>query len=164
MTLTRLLEDFIRQSLAVIFCFRMVISRNYCCAMDLRVVLIGPSPWWLVELRNFVLLRKQPRKRNFASGKTTSLPLLKYSYSTSIRFFLMVKDVIVLQLSAKDKQFSGKVVEIVNADALMVKVGDGSVRKIFLSSIRPPRFVYRFCWQFSFLNLMELFSIDFDNL
>nr|CAG4641473.1 EOG090X01F7 [Eurycercus lamellatus] len=43
------------------------------------------------------------------------------------------------QLSGKDKQFNGKVVEIVNADALMVKLHDGSVRKIFLASIRPPR-------------------------
>lgn len=44
-----------------------------------------------------------------------------------------------VQLSAKDKQFSCKVVEIVNADALMVKLNDSSVKKIFLSSIRPPR-------------------------
>jgi len=45
----------------------------------------------------------------------------------------------VHSLSAKDKQFSGKVVEIVNADAIMVKLNDGSVRKVFLASIRPPR-------------------------
>nr|CAG4638262.1 EOG090X01F7 [Cyclestheria hislopi] len=43
------------------------------------------------------------------------------------------------QLNAKDKQFSGKVVEIVNGDALNVKLQDGSVKKIFLASIRPPR-------------------------
>jgi len=43
------------------------------------------------------------------------------------------------QLSAKDKQYSGKVVEIVNADAMNVKLGDGSVKKVFLASIRPPR-------------------------
>nr|CAG4646827.1 EOG090X01F7 [Megafenestra aurita] len=42
-------------------------------------------------------------------------------------------------LNAKDKQFSGKVVEIVNADAMVVKLTDGSSRKIFLASIRPPR-------------------------
>uniref|UniRef100_A0A0P5RPB4 Staphylococcal nuclease domain-containing protein 1 n=1 Tax=Daphnia magna TaxID=35525 RepID=A0A0P5RPB4_9CRUS len=43
------------------------------------------------------------------------------------------------QLSAKEKQFNGKVVEIVNADAIMVKLHDGTIRKIFLASIRPPR-------------------------
>ncbi len=31
--------------------------------------------------------------------------------------------------------------EIVNGDGLMVKLADGGVKKIFLSSIRPPRFV-----------------------
>ncbi|CAG0893449.1 unnamed protein product [Cyprideis torosa] len=48
-----------------------------------------------------------------------------------------------LNLSAKDKSYTAKVVEVVNADALNV-VPDGSPsteppRKIFLSSIRPPR-------------------------
>jgi len=37
-----------------------------------------------------------------------------------------------------DKEFNGKVVEIVNGDALMVKTGK-AVRKLFLASIRPPR-------------------------
>jgi staphylococcal nuclease domain-containing protein 1 len=31
------------------------------------------------------------------------------------------------------------VVEVVNGDALMVKTADGTVKKIFLASIRPPR-------------------------
>nr|CAG4648501.1 EOG090X01F7 [Polyphemus pediculus] len=43
------------------------------------------------------------------------------------------------QISAKDKQFHGKVVEVANADALVLKLHDGSVKKIFLASIRPPR-------------------------
>merc|ERR1719374_389598 len=38
-------------------------------------------------------------------------------------------------VSAKDREFTGKVVEIVNGDALMVKAG-GKFRKIFLASIR----------------------------
>lgn len=41
-------------------------------------------------------------------------------------------------VNPKDKQYSAKVLEIVNGDALMVKVGE-SARKIFLASIRPPR-------------------------
>nr|CAG4645365.1 EOG090X01F7 [Lynceus sp. MCZ IZ 141354] len=44
-----------------------------------------------------------------------------------------------VQISGKDKQFTAKVVEIVNADGLMVKLNDGSFKKIFLASIRPPR-------------------------
>ncbi|EEB10167.1 nuclease domain-containing protein, putative [Pediculus humanus corporis] len=42
-------------------------------------------------------------------------------------------------LSGKEKEFSGTVVEVINGDALMVKVGNAPPRKIFLSSIRPPR-------------------------
>ncbi|XP_023328486.1 staphylococcal nuclease domain-containing protein 1 [Eurytemora carolleeae] len=41
-------------------------------------------------------------------------------------------------ISEKDREFTGKVLEIVNGDALMVKVGK-VVRKIHLASIRPPR-------------------------
>ena len=37
-----------------------------------------------------------------------------------------------------DKEFNGKVVEVVNGDALVVKA-QKSFRKIHLSSIRPPR-------------------------
>jgi len=43
------------------------------------------------------------------------------------------------QVSDKDKEFSGKVVEIVNSDALVILKNDGKTKKIFLASIRPPR-------------------------
>ena len=42
-------------------------------------------------------------------------------------------------ISAKDKEFSGKVVEIVNGDAIMVKKNKTELKKIHLASIRPPR-------------------------
>jgi len=42
-------------------------------------------------------------------------------------------------ISAKDKEFTGKVVEIVNGDAIMVKKNKTEVKKIFLASIRPPK-------------------------
>lgn len=45
-------------------------------------------------------------------------------------------------IGAKDKVFTGKVVEVVNGDALMVrrnKEMGGGVRKVHLASIRPPR-------------------------
>ncbi|XP_063970734.1 staphylococcal nuclease domain-containing protein 1-like [Lytechinus pictus] len=38
-----------------------------------------------------------------------------------------------------EKYFSGKVMEVVNADALVVKLDNGTFKKITLSSIRPPR-------------------------
>ncbi|KAJ9587387.1 hypothetical protein L9F63_019088 [Diploptera punctata] len=44
-----------------------------------------------------------------------------------------------LQLSGKEKEYTATVVEVVNGDALMVKLADGTVKKIFLASIRPPR-------------------------
>merc|ERR1739846_162140 len=43
------------------------------------------------------------------------------------------------QLSARDKEFTGKVVEIVNGDAIMVKKNKTEVKKVFLASIRPPK-------------------------
>ncbi|XP_055929068.1 staphylococcal nuclease domain-containing protein 1-like [Argiope bruennichi] len=42
-------------------------------------------------------------------------------------------------IEAKEKEFQGKVVEVINADAMVVKLADGSTKKIFLASIRPPR-------------------------
>lgn len=45
-------------------------------------------------------------------------------------------------IDAKEKEFQGKVVEVINADAMMVKAGDQTPKKIFLASIRPPRCVF----------------------
>ena len=45
-------------------------------------------------------------------------------------------------ISAKDKEITGKVVEIVNGDAIMVKKSKTEVKKIHLASIRPPRYNY----------------------
>jgi hypothetical protein len=43
------------------------------------------------------------------------------------------------QISGKEKEYTATVVEVVNADAMMVKTADGTVKKVFLASIRPPR-------------------------
>jgi len=42
-------------------------------------------------------------------------------------------------ISAKDKEFTGKVVEIVNGDAIMVKKNKTETKKVHLASIRPPK-------------------------
>nr|QBI71279.1 ebna2 binding protein P100 [Nicoletia phytophila] len=44
-----------------------------------------------------------------------------------------------VQISGKEKEFTGTVTEVVNADALVVKLADGNSKKVFLASIRPPR-------------------------
>lgn len=44
-----------------------------------------------------------------------------------------------VEISAKSKNFSGKVVEIGNGDNLVVKTPDGTFQKIHFSSLRPPR-------------------------
>lgn len=41
--------------------------------------------------------------------------------------------------TGKEKDFTGTVVEVYNGDAISVKLPSGAVKKIFLSSIRPPR-------------------------
>eukprot|EP00117_Sycon_ciliatum_P012541 scpid19522/ scgid13573/ Staphylococcal nuclease domain-containing protein 1; 100 kDa coactivator; p100 co-activator len=41
--------------------------------------------------------------------------------------------------SGTQKQYSARVMEVINADALRLKLGDGSNQKIFLSSLRGPR-------------------------
>ncbi|XP_046665431.1 staphylococcal nuclease domain-containing protein 1 [Homalodisca vitripennis] len=43
------------------------------------------------------------------------------------------------QISGKEKEFTGTVMEIVNGDALMIKLPSGQIKKVFLASIRPPR-------------------------
>ncbi|XP_075161828.1 staphylococcal nuclease domain-containing protein 1 [Haematobia irritans] len=41
--------------------------------------------------------------------------------------------------NTKEKDFSGVVVEVFNGDAINVKLPNGQIKKVFLSSIRPPR-------------------------
>lgn len=43
------------------------------------------------------------------------------------------------QITGKQKEYSGTVVEVINGDALSIKLANGEARKIFLSSIRPPK-------------------------
>lgn len=42
-------------------------------------------------------------------------------------------------IKSKDKDFSGTVCEIFNGDAISVKIGNNVTKKVFFSSIRPPR-------------------------
>ncbi|GIY94809.1 staphylococcal nuclease domain-containing protein 1 [Caerostris extrusa] len=42
-------------------------------------------------------------------------------------------------IEAKEREFQGKVIEVINSDAMIIKLADGSIKKIFLASIRPPR-------------------------
>ena len=44
------------------------------------------------------------------------------------------------EILAKDREFTGKVIEIVNGDSIVVKKNKTEVKKIHLSSIRPPRY------------------------
>lgn len=39
----------------------------------------------------------------------------------------------------KEKDFTGVVMEVFNGDAINVKAPTGQIKKVFLSSIRPPR-------------------------
>lgn len=43
------------------------------------------------------------------------------------------------QITGKEKEFTGTVVEVINGDALNIKLPNGQIKKIFLSSIRPPK-------------------------
>lgn len=43
------------------------------------------------------------------------------------------------QFGGKEKDFTGTVVEVYNGDAISVKSQNGAIKKVFLSSIRPPR-------------------------
>ncbi|CAG5039791.1 unnamed protein product [Parnassius apollo] len=42
-------------------------------------------------------------------------------------------------IAAKDKEFTATVMEVINGDALVVKLPNNTQKKIFLASIRPPR-------------------------
>ncbi|KAF2350110.1 Staphylococcal nuclease (SNase-like) OB-fold [Trinorchestia longiramus] len=43
------------------------------------------------------------------------------------------------KVADKDKEFTGRVIEVINGDALVVLKSDNTSKKIFLASIRPPR-------------------------
>lgn len=43
------------------------------------------------------------------------------------------------QITGKEKEFGGNVAEVINGDALMIKLANGQLKKVFLASIRPPR-------------------------
>ncbi|ENN71421.1 staphylococcal nuclease domain-containing protein 1 isoform X2 [Dendroctonus ponderosae] len=43
------------------------------------------------------------------------------------------------QITGKEKEFTATVVEVVNGDALQLKLANGAFKKVFLASIRPPR-------------------------
>lgn len=43
------------------------------------------------------------------------------------------------QITGKEKEFTGTVVEVINGDALNIKLANGQIKKVFLSSIRPPK-------------------------
>lgn len=42
-------------------------------------------------------------------------------------------------LNSKEKDFTGTVVEVFNGDAINVRLSNGQIKKVFFSSIRPPR-------------------------
>lgn len=43
------------------------------------------------------------------------------------------------QVKGKEKEFMAVVAEVINGDALSLKLSNGQYKKVFLSSIRPPR-------------------------
>lgn len=43
------------------------------------------------------------------------------------------------QITGKEKEYTGTVTEVINGDALMIKLANGQIKKVFLSSIRPPK-------------------------
>lgn len=42
-------------------------------------------------------------------------------------------------ISAKDKEYKATVMEVINGDALVIKMPNNTLKKIFLASVRPPR-------------------------
>lgn len=43
------------------------------------------------------------------------------------------------KITGKERDYNAVVTEIVNGDAIMVKLPNGDQKKVFLSSIRPPK-------------------------
>lgn len=41
--------------------------------------------------------------------------------------------------NSKEKDFAGNVIEIITGDSISVKSQSGAIKKVFLSSIKPPR-------------------------
>lgn len=73
-----------------------------------------------------------------SSGVDKLRPAERYAKEKRLRLWKDYK-ANTQHLEGKVKEFAAKVVEIVNADALIVKTNEGALKKIFLASIRPPR-------------------------
>lgn len=61
------------------------------------------------------------------------------------------------QITGKEKEFTGTVMEIINGDALVIKLNNGQLKKVFLASIRPPKEPGRYV-KYIYINLNEICS------
>lgn len=82
-----------------------------CVDWSMTTVTGGPE-----KLRSAEKLAKQKKLRLWANYKPTGT-----------------------KVADKDREFTGRVTEVVNGDALVILKSDNSSKKIFLASIRPPR-------------------------
>ena len=75
----------------------------------------------------------------FLSLFSPSLPLPREAKKKQLHIWKGYTAPVAPEISAKSKNFSGKVVEIGNGDNLVVKTPEGAFQKIHFSSLRPPR-------------------------
>lgn len=83
------------------------------------------ASWFFIQLQNCLGADKLRNAERQAKEKR--LRLWKDYQSNAQNF------------AGKEKDFSGTVTEVFNGDAINVKLPSGAVKKVFLSSIRPPR-------------------------
>lgn len=83
------------------------------------------ASWFFIQLQNYLGADKLRNAERQAKEKR--LRLWKDYQSNAQNF------------TGKEKDFSGTVTEVFNGDAINVKLPSGAVKKVFLSSIRPPR-------------------------
>lgn len=57
--------------------------------------------------------------------------------------------------TGKEKDFTATCIEVYNGDAISVKLATGGVKKVFLSSIRPPREAGRYVFYLKEQNLIN---------
>lgn len=73
------------------------------------------------------------------TGKEKLRSAERYAKEKKLRLWKDYQPSSVSNVPIKCKAFSGKVVEVVNGDALVVKAPDAGFQKIFLSSLRSPK-------------------------
>lgn len=115
----------------------MATLQSFFYAKASRAVLIGVSHHIHKVLKSSVLLKSNP---NLFISSPFPTSFFRQAKERKVRIW---KDYVskTPEINPAEKNFTGKVIQILYADSIAVKMANDVIRTIHLSSVRPPRSV-----------------------